>query len=157
MRMVTNGLIAVVFSTLILCISIESVNSAQEFGRSSLTVFTKSGKRTFDVEIASSGPQRAQGLQGRKTLPAGTGMLFDFQNDQIVTMWMKNTYISLDMLFITSSGIVHKIVQGTTPHSLAHITSGEPVRGVLEVRSGTTKMLGIRIGDQIKHKVFDAN
>ncbi len=90
----------------------------------------------------------------RRELPEGRGMLFDFKEDRPVGMWMKNTYISLDMLFIRSDGTIVKIAEKTKPHSLKNIMSGPPVRGVLEVIGGTARKFGIRPGDKVVHPIF---
>jgi len=132
----------------------DSPKSAEIFRHSTLKIETKSGIRQFSVEIADTRRQRAQGLQGRKSLPPGTGMLFDFKTEQPVSMWMKNTYISLDMLFIAADGTVTNIAHGTQPLSLEIIASGKPVKAVLEVMAGTAKILGIRKGDRIGHDIF---
>ena len=83
-------------------------------------------------------------------------MLFDFKVTQPVTMWMKNTPVSLDMLFITANGTIVNIVSGTQPFSLEYITSDGPVRAVLEVLAGTAKILGIHKGDRVVHDIFGA-
>ncbi len=132
----------------------DSLKAAEFFQKSSLTIITKSGERTFSVELAQTAPERTQGLQGRKSLPVGTGMLFDFKTVQPVTMWMKNTPVSLDMLFIAADGTVANIAEGTEPFSLNYIISEGPVRGVLEVQAGTARVLGIKKGDRVVHGIF---
>jgi uncharacterized membrane protein (UPF0127 family) len=81
-------------------------------------------------------------------------MLFDFGRTRMISMWMKNTVVSLDMVFILADGKVAKVVENTTPLSLATISSGEPARGVLEVVAGTAKRLGLRPGDRVVHPLF---
>jgi uncharacterized membrane protein (UPF0127 family) len=152
--LVVNRLINAFFAILTILLLSGSVESAEKFGRSSLSIVTDSGTRKFNVEVASTPEQRALGLQGRTKMPPGTGMLFDFRSVQMVTMWMKNTYIPLDMIFIAADGTILTIVEKTVPHSLMHISSGKPVRGVLEVRTGTTNVLGIRVGDSVVHDIF---
>jgi len=133
----------------------DSADAGSDFEKSTLTIITKSGEHRFSVELAETPRQRAQGLQGRSKLPPGTGMLFDFKADQPVTMWMKNTPISLDMLFIAADGAVVNIASGTEPLSLKYITSDGPVRAVLEVLAGTVRVLGVRKGDRIANHIFD--
>ena len=117
-------------------------------------IVTKSGVRTFQVEVATSDEERMKGLMFRKSLPEGAGMLFDFGKEQMVVMWMKNTYVSLDMIFIRADGTIARIAENTTPLSEAHINAGTPVKGVLEVVAGTARKYGIAPGDKVGHRFF---
>ncbi len=117
-------------------------------------VVTAKGRFLFTVEVAGTGAQRQQGLQNRKSLAAGAGMLFDFERVQAVAMWMKNTLIALDMLFIDDAGRVVNVAENTVPLSLATIPSAAPVLAVLEVNAGTARRLGIQPGDQVLHPIF---
>ncbi len=119
-----------------------------------LEIVSKTGVHTFAVELAKSDAERAQGLMYRRELPEGRGMLFDFQRDDEVAMWMKNTYIPLDMVFIRSDGRIVRIAENTEPRSERIISSGGPVRGVLEVIGGTARKLGIAAGDRVAHPLF---
>jgi uncharacterized membrane protein (UPF0127 family) len=119
-----------------------------------LQIIAKSGVHTFAVELAQTDAQRQQGLMYRKSLPEGQGMLFDFAPPHEVTMWMKNTYVSLDMIFIRADGRIHRIAENTTPQSEATISSRGPVVAVLEVVAGTAKKLGIAPGDEVAHSLF---
>ena len=119
-----------------------------------LTVVTQSGPKAFQVEVARNDADRAQGLMYRRTLAADRGMLFDFERVEPVSMWMKNTYLSLDMLFIRPDGTVTNIAESTEPLSTRVIPSSEPVLGVLELPAGTARRLGIRPGDTVQHPVF---
>jgi uncharacterized membrane protein (UPF0127 family) len=121
-----------------------------------LEIVTKAGVRNFSVEFAATDDELDRGLMYRRELPEGRGMLFDFKQDRPVGMWMKNTYISLDMLFIRSDGTIVKIAEKTRPHSLDNIMSGRPVRAVLEVVGGTARKFGIRPGDRVIHPIFPA-
>ena len=121
-----------------------------------LTVETKAGPRAFEVEVARNDADRAQGLMFRRSLAADRGMLFDFARVEPVSMWMQNTYVSLDMLFIRKDGSIARIAENTEPLSTRIIPSGEPVVGVLEVAAGTAKRLGIRPGDRVAHPMFKA-
>jgi hypothetical protein len=126
------------------------------FPSSPLGIQTRDGKRHgFKVEVASSPDERAQGLMFRRTLAPDAGMLFDFGRTEPVAMWMKNTLIPLDMLFIASDGAVVNIAQRTVPGSLTPIPSAKPVRFVLELAGGTTARLGIKPGDKVLHPLFD--
>mgnify|MGYP001190552793 CR=1 FL=1 len=120
-----------------------------------LAIDTQNSRRTFQVEIAETAAQRAQGLMWRKHLPMGTGMLFDFKITSPVVMWMKNTYIPLDMFFITEQGVILNIVREAEPHSIRHIGSIGPVRAVLELPGGSAKQFGIRAGDRVDHAIFN--
>ena len=119
-----------------------------------LEIITRSGVHVFEVELAITDDERAKGLMFRRELPTGRGMLFDFKTDQMVAMWMKNTFVSLDMIFIRADGRVASIAENTTPQSEAIISSRVPVRGVLEVVAGTAKKLGIQPGDKVAHRWF---
>ncbi len=123
-----------------------------------LTVRTASGARhVFDVEVARTPKQRETGLMYRRSMAADHGMLFDFGRVDIVAMWMKNTYLPLDMLFIDKSGRIVKIARRTVPFSRTIIYSGAPVLAVLEINGGVSDRLGIREGDTVLHPLFDAS
>jgi uncharacterized membrane protein (UPF0127 family) len=126
--------------------------SAQELQQVEIT--TKGGVRVFDVEFADTEQKRRVGLMHRKELPDGRGMLFDFERVQPVAMWMQNTYVSLDMIFIRADGTIANIAENTTPLSEASIYSAGPVKGVLEVVAGTAKRYGIAAGDKVSHRIF---
>ena len=115
---------------------------------------TAKGRFLFTVEVAETAAQRQQGLQHRKSLAAGAGMLFDYNRVQPASMWMKNTLIALDMLFIDGAGRVVNVAENTVPLSLATIPSAAPVRAVLEVNAGTARRLNIQPGDQVLHPIF---
>ncbi|HEY2228013.1 MAG TPA: DUF192 domain-containing protein [Xanthobacteraceae bacterium] len=122
-----------------------------------LEIASKSGVHTFQVEMAITPEEKEHGLMFRRELPDGQGMLFDFQFDQNVAFWMKNTYIPLDMLFIRSDGRILRIAENTEPLSERNIPSGGPVRAVLEVIGGTAKKLGIAPGDHVGGSIFKAH
>ncbi len=108
-------------------------------------VFETAGKERIiiDVEWALTAEQRARGLMERPELPDRTGMLFDFGETRMVTMWMANTPASLDMIFIDEAGRIVRIAERTTPLSEAIVSSGEPVRYALEIRGGHARELGL--------------
>lgn len=122
--------------------------------KGTLEIVSKSGVHVFSVEIVANDADRAKGLMFRKELPEGQGMLFDFQREQDIAMWMKNTYIPLDMIFISGNGRILRIAENTEPLSERVIPSGGPVRGVLEVIGGTARKLGIAPGDRVAHPIF---
>jgi uncharacterized membrane protein (UPF0127 family) len=109
----------------------------------------------FTVEIADTDALRARGLMFRQRLPEDRGMLFDFKTAREAAMWMKNTYISLDMLFIRTDGTIAYIAENTVPQSLEVIGVREPVLAVLELAGGTARKLGIRTGDVVYHRIFN--
>ena len=126
------------------------------FERDSLVLRTAEGaERRFDIELALSPQQQAQGLMYRRSLAADAGMLFVYRPARPVAMWMKNTLIPLDMLFIAEDGLVVKVVERTVPLSLTSISSDQKVRGVLELNGGTADRLGIRPGDRVIHPAFE--
>ncbi len=114
-----------------------------------VVIHSDNGSHTFSVEIMRSQQERSKGLMFREYLAPDTGMLFDFGNPRPVSMWMKNTYISLDMLFISEKGIIHKIAENTTPHSTEIISSNSQVRYVLEINGGMSAKLGIKAGNWV--------
>jgi len=123
--------------------------SAQSNELQKIEIASKSGVHSFLVELAVNDTQRAQGLMYRKELPEGRGMLFDFQQEQDVGFWMKNTYIPLDMIFIRADGKIRRIAANTEPLSERTVRAGGPVRYVLEVIGGTARKLGIAPGDKV--------
>lgn len=119
-----------------------------------LTIQTQSGPHRFQVEVARTDADRARGLMYRRSLAPDRGMLFDFERVEPVSMWMQNTYVSLDMLFIRADGTIARIATDTEPLSTQAIPSGQPVLAVLEVVAGTARRLGIRPGDRVEHPLF---
>ena len=119
-----------------------------------LEIVTRSGVQVFSVELARTEEERATGLMYRKELADGRGMLFDFTPEQQVSMWMKNTFIPLDMIFIRADGRILRIAENTEPQSTRIISSGGLAKGVLEVIAGTAKKYGIAPGDKVGHPLF---
>ncbi len=119
-----------------------------------LEIVTKSGVRSFVVELAITQDELSRGLMFRQELPEGRGMLFDFKEERPIMMWMKNTPLPLDMIFIGSDGVITRIAENTTPFSERTIPSGKPARAVLEVIGGSTRKLGIAPGDRVIHRFF---
>jgi uncharacterized protein len=123
-------------------------------GIETLEIVSSTGVHPFAVEMAETDDERSRGLMFRKELPEGKGMLFDFKVEQPVAFWMKNTYVSLDMIFIKADGRILSIAENTETLSERGVPSGGPVRGVLEVVAGTAKKLGIKPGDRVAHRIF---
>ncbi len=115
------------------------------------------GDKSYKVkaEIADDMRERAAGLMNRRELPDGTGMLFLFGDEEPVSMWMKNTYIPLDMLFIDRFGVIVNIAENTTPLSEEHINSGKPAYAVLELPAGSIKKWDVTTGDKVEHPAFE--
>jgi len=122
-----------------------------KFENGALAIVTEAGRHEFNVELAKSPQQRSQGLMYRREMAAAAGMLFDFGvRPNRASMWMKNTFIPLDMLFIKPDGRIESIAERTVPHSLEAISSRGPVRYVLELNAGTASRLGIAPGDRVE-------
>jgi hypothetical protein len=123
-------------------------------GLESLAIVSAGGRHAFQVEVMRTPEQRARGLMHRQYMPADRGMLFDFERVEPVAMWMQNTFISLDMLFIRADGTIARIAERTEPLSTRTIPSGEPVLSVLEINAGISAKLGIKPGDRVEHALF---
>ncbi len=119
------------------------------FGRGQVRIETAGGVRLFHVEFAETSEQRSRGLMYRRTLAPDAGMLFLFPERERPTMWMANTWLPLDMLFLATDGRIVDIFPNTVPRSRLVISSPHPARMVLELRGGTARRLGIAPGDRI--------
>ncbi len=120
-----------------------------------LVIVTRAGVRhEFTVEMAIQPEQQMTGLMFRPSVAPNEGMLFDWGGPRESNMWMRNTITSLDMLFITQAGVIHRIAERTVPYSLASIESRGPVRATLELAAGTAERLGLRIGDKVEQRIF---
>jgi len=109
----------------------------------------------FKVELAETGEQKSRGLMYRREMGVDEGMLFLYRRDQVVTMWMANTFLPLDMLFIERDGTIVRIQANTIPQSREIISSRKRVRAVLELNAGTARRLGISPGDKVIHERFN--
>ncbi|MCT8973110.1 DUF192 domain-containing protein [Microbaculum marinisediminis] len=127
---------------------------AAAFETSRIVIETESGTHPFTVEMAVTAQERGRGLMYRQSMADDAGMLFDFGVDEESSMWMKNTYISLDMVFIKADGTVHRIARSTTPFSLDIVSSKGPVRSVLELNAGIADRIGLKRGDIVRHEMF---
>ncbi|WGJ14887.1 DUF192 domain-containing protein [Methylocapsa sp. D3K7] len=132
----------------------EDTPSRPDSGLEKLVIDTASGSHEFSVEVMRTGPQRERGLMFRRYLPQDRGMLFDFGIERPIMMWMKNTYLPLDMIFIGRTGKVSGIAQDAEPLSPKIIPSGAPAYGVLEVNAGTAARIDLKIGDRVRHPMF---
>ena len=143
----------IVIASLFLIYNLSEVNALV---KSELTIITSSGSRhNFSVEVARTEEEKKIGLMFRKTLAKNAGMLFLYKREALRLMWMKNTFIPLDILFIDKKGVIKRVVKRTVPHSLATISSRQSVLAVLELRGGVTSSLDIKKGDRIYHPAFE--
>ena len=125
-----------------------------EDGLEKLSVVTGSGEHVFQVEIAKDPAQRARGLMFRRFMPEDRGMLFEFQANEPVSFWMKDTYIPLDMVFLTAAGVVTRVAANAEPLSEAVIPSGGPCVAVLEINGGEAARIGLKVGDKVRAAFF---
>ena len=131
-----------------------SAAQLQHFATSELTIVSKTGPHRFTVEVAQTPAQMEQGLMFRRTLADNAGMLFDFKQPTMATMWMRNTLIPLDMLFVDPQGRIVNIHERAVPQSDDVIAAAAPVRYVIELNGGTAARLGIAPGDKVEHPIF---
>jgi uncharacterized membrane protein (UPF0127 family) len=124
------------------------------FATAPLTIVTASGPHQFTVELATTPAQMEQGLMFRQSLAPDAGMLFDYMAPSMAMMWMKNTLIPLDMLFVDAQGRIVNIHERAVPGSLATISAAAPARAVIELNGGTAARLGIRPGDRVMFPIF---
>jgi hypothetical protein len=126
----------------------------QKFATSELTIISATGPHRFKVELAETPEQMTQGLMFRTSLAPDAGMLFDYQQPTAATMWMRNTLIPLDMLFVDGQGRIVNIHERAVPQSLDVIAAAAPIRAVIELNGGTAARLGIEPGDRVVHSIF---
>ncbi len=118
----------------------------------SITFLGNDGKKlcAFKVELAVTPEQQEKGLMFRRTLRKDRGMLFIFDSDQFRFFWMKNTYIPLDMIFITSRLEVASIIRHARPLDETTVSSALPVKYVLEINAGEADRCKIKIGSRVQ-------
>jgi len=109
-------------------------------------------KYAFEVWVADTAERAQQGLMFVSDLPETMGMVFPLTAPRVETMWMRNTYIELDILFIRADGRVAKIIERAHPLSEALLSSDTPVSAVLELKGGEAAKLGVRVGDTVSWK-----
>ena len=122
--------------------------------REVVLIETASSQYRFEVEVADDVSERAEGLMYRETLADNAGMLFIYSRPQPVEFWMKNTPLSLDIVYVRADGTIARIAENTTPMSEELIPSGEPVKAVLEVKAGTMRALGVAAGDRLRNPTY---
>jgi len=126
-----------------------------ELPKEKLVVVSRDGaSHAFDVEMALSPEQQTVGEMFRTQVPQDSGMLFDWGYPRPSQMWMENTLVPLDMVFINVDGTIRAIAENTVPRSRAVIDSRGPVRATLELAAGVTARLDIRVGDTVHQRIF---
>jgi uncharacterized protein len=129
-------------------------NPALALRREPMTLVTAQGEKQISVEITESNEEKSRGLMFRTSLADDQGMLFFYERPQDITMWMRNTYIPLDMVFIKANGVVHRIEVRTEPLSERIISSQGDVVACLELAGGASERIGLKAGDIVRHKLF---
>lgn len=157
--MVLSGRLIVAVSLALLAVLAEAGSAdgqvMRRFETDTVAIETRGGaSHRFTVELATTSDERSRGLMYRRELASDHGMLFIYPRPREVSMWMKNTYLPLDMLFLDAAGRVVRIAERTTPLSREVISSGERVLAVLEVPGGTAERLDLARGDRVRHPVF---
>jgi uncharacterized membrane protein (UPF0127 family) len=127
----------------------------EDFPRSALEIRSAHGRQWFNIRIADTDARQELGLMFQTRLPADEGMLFPQAQPRVVSMWMKNTYIPLDMLFIDRRGRIVCLLAMTKPQSLEILSCPKPVKAVLEIGGGEAQERGIRVGDRVIHRYFN--
>ena len=123
-------------------------------GFSPLAIETAGGSHNFQVELAATRRARERGLMGRTSLAPDRGMLFDYGAPTRIAMWMKNTLIPLDIIFVDGAGRVVSVRNSAVPLSLETITVDGPARAALELAGGTAARIGVAAGDRVRHEIF---
>ena len=132
-----------------------SKNDVVDFGEPKpLSIVTGDGTHEFLVDEAKTNDQQARGMMFRESMDADSGMIFEFDEPKVATIWMKNTSIPLDILFVRSNGKILKIEHSHRPYTLRSTSSEAVIAGVVELKGGESKARGIRPGDTVKHPFF---
>jgi uncharacterized protein len=132
----------------LLAFALVAQTSGVAAGTDTIELQTETGAHRYTVELARTPQEKALGLMFRRSLPEDRGMLFLYGRPQLAGMWMKNTFISLDMVFIAADGRVHRIETHTEPLSTALVSSGGEVVAVLELNAGQADKIGLKPGDK---------
>jgi uncharacterized protein len=140
--------------SVVVLVALAAGGPARSEGLEALEIVTATGTHDFHVEIARDEATRARGLMDRRFMPADHGMLFEFDREAPQAFWMKDTYIPLDMIFISRTGVVTNIVANAEPLSERAIPSGPPCMGVLELNGGAAARIGLKVGDKVRHPFF---
>ena len=143
-----------VFGPFLALLAVAPLAGLAQSDRNVLAIETSSGSHPFNVDVMRSQPDLEKGLMFRKSIPADYGMLFDFQREQNIMMWMKNTFIPLDIIFMDKTGKVVGIIANAEPMSEKILSVGVPTDAVLEVRGGTAARIGLKVGDRVRDAIF---
>jgi uncharacterized membrane protein (UPF0127 family) len=146
--------VAALFFFVATCLAVTGPAGADEMRRDTLVMAIGDARHVLSVEVAETPMAKAKGLMFRRTMDEMQGMLFLYTEPQEVTMWMRNTYLPLDMVFVGKDGTVSRIAERTVPFSEARIESGGPVLAVLEIGGGMAEKLGLKLGDKLLHPAF---
>ncbi len=154
MRVLAGRLLAGMFLAVFVIASSVHAQTAAAPSIESVTLVTESTSTFVTAEIADTDETRSRGLMFRHRLPEGHGMLFDFGVPKPASMWMKNTYMPLDMIFVRADGTIAAIAENTVPKSLDTISVQEPVKAVLELAGGAASKIGLKVNDRVVHRLF---
>ena len=155
MRYILTKIFLIVICLNITIFSFSYINAGEKLEKSIITITTAVKSYDFLVELAISREEKSIGLMYRQSMAADSGMLFKYNPLQIANMWMKNTYIPLDIIFIRHDGVIENIIEHTTPHSLKTISSTAKIRAVLELNAGIVAKFNIKAGDMVSHDIFN--
>jgi uncharacterized protein len=128
--------------------------SADAMRREDMKLHTAKGVKVVSVEITETQDEKMKGLMFRSSLPDDQGMIFAYDPPREITMWMRNTYIPLDMVFIRPDGVIHRIEAWTRPLSEEIIASKGDVAACLELAGGAAERMGLKAGDRVEHPMF---
>jgi uncharacterized protein len=154
-----TALCALLIATTGACADTSGIDAQQSsqlrgFERDTLVIQRQQGRDTFRIWLAETPAQHEQGLMWIRELAADQGMLFVLGEQREMSMWMKNTYVPLDMLFLAPDGKITHIINDAVPLSQEILSSGGSVSGVLEIHAGEAKRRGIKVGDRVLHRTF---
>mgnify|MGYP001945059803 CR=1 FL=1 len=147
--------LSIIFSVILAVGFATTVQAQATFPKGELSIKTTDSTYDFDIELALDDSHRQYGMMFRTEMPEMSGMLFVYDRKRDLSMWMKNTFISLDILFIDTEGKIINITKSAQPRSLSLISSKRPSKAVLELKGGITDKLGIEVGDEIIHSTFE--
>ncbi|MCC3860230.1 DUF192 domain-containing protein [Pseudemcibacter aquimaris] len=154
-KVIVSGFIQRIFIALIGLFFVANIaNAQQKFPTDTLSIISKDNTYDFDIELALDDSHRQYGMMFRTELPEMNGMLFIYDNKKRISMWMKNTFIPLDIIFVDEAGKIMRIEKMAQPRSLSLIRSGGLAKAVLEVNGGLADKLGIDVGDELIYSTF---